>query len=138
MKRTNALLKVSKFHFSKKSVVCFGLHPDVVDYNKWPGLTREMIDNQVKREINNLNELGYNAENVYIDPKTAEKTMRLTLSQNKFDCVLIGAGVRTDPTNFEVFEKAVNIVHELQPQAKICFNTKPDDSAQAVERWLRH
>jgi hypothetical protein len=48
---------------------------------------------------------------------------------------VIGAGVRTISTNFLLFEKVLNVVHEHAPQARICFNTGPFDTAQAVQRW---
>jgi hypothetical protein len=31
-----------------------------------------------------------------------------------------------------LFEKLINMVHEHAPQAKLCFNTKPSGTAQAV------
>ncbi|WP_279379210.1 hypothetical protein [Sphingosinicella ginsenosidimutans] len=40
------------------------------------------------------------------------------------------------PKNFLLFEKVVNIIHGRAPKASICFNTRPDDSTEAVERWL--
>jgi hypothetical protein len=35
-----------------------------------------------------------------------------------------------------LFEKIVNLVHSLAPDAKICFNTTPADTAEAVQRWI--
>ena len=35
-----------------------------------------------------------------------------------------------------LFEKVVNLVHELAPDARICFNTTPADSVEAVRRWV--
>jgi len=58
------------------------------------------------------------------------------LKQKRWDCVMIGAGVRTVPSNFMLFEKLINVVHEHAPQAKICFNTMPNDTAAAVKRWV--
>jgi hypothetical protein len=58
------------------------------------------------------------------------------LEQKRFDCILIGAGVRANPSNFLLFEKLINVVHEHAPQAKLCFNTMPSDTAAAVKRWL--
>jgi hypothetical protein len=49
---------------------------------------------------------------------------------------MIGAGVRANPSNLLLFEKLINVVHEHAPQAKICFNTVPSDTADAVKRWL--
>jgi len=34
-----------------------------------------------------------------------------------------------------LFEKLINLVHEHAPGAKICFNTTPADTAEAVQRW---
>jgi hypothetical protein len=50
--------------------------------------------------------------------------------------VLIGAIVRTIPKNFILFDKLINVVHAHAPQAKLCFNTKPSDTAEAVQRWI--
>jgi hypothetical protein len=62
--------------------------------------------------------------------------LRSALNQNEFDCVLVGAGVRTVPTHFLLFEKIINTIHAHAPGAKICFNTKPSDTAEAVNRWI--
>jgi hypothetical protein len=50
--------------------------------------------------------------------------------------VIIGAGVRANPKYFLLFEKLLNVVHELAPKARIGFNTKPTDTVEAVRRWL--
>jgi hypothetical protein len=68
--------------------------------------------------------------------ETAEEVVRDRLSQKQFNCILIGAGVRTIPKYFILFEKLINVVHEHAPQAKLCFNTKPSDTAEAVQRWV--
>lgn len=33
-------------------------------------------------------------------------------------------------------ERLVNVVHEHAPRAKICFNTRPDDTRESVLRWI--
>jgi hypothetical protein len=50
--------------------------------------------------------------------------------------VVIGAGLRQPPERLLLFEKIVNLVHVHAPQAKICFNTTPADTVQAVQRWI--
>jgi hypothetical protein len=62
--------------------------------------------------------------------------VRSQLEQKRFDCILIGAGVRTNPRNFMLFENLINVVHEHAPHARLCFNTLPSDTAEAVKRWL--
>jgi hypothetical protein len=58
------------------------------------------------------------------------------LASKKFDCVLIGAGLRVDPSQLLLFERIINLVHALAPGASICFNTRPGDSQEAVQRWV--
>jgi hypothetical protein len=57
------------------------------------------------------------------------------LSEKQFDCVVIGAGIRTIPAYFLLFERLVNVVHRAAPGTRICFNTKPSDTAEVVQRW---
>jgi hypothetical protein len=84
-----------------------------------------------------LSRLGYDVQMCLTDfGETAEAVVRGQLKQKLFDCVLIGAGIRTMPSKFLLFEKLVNVVHEHAPQAKLCFNMKPSDMAEAVRRWL--
>ncbi len=122
---------------SKAQVLLIGLNPAVVNYEKWPGLTPEKLEMGLRRDESTLNESGYSTSICFIDHgETAEATISEQLSQTRYDCVLIGAGVRTDPDEFLLFEKAVNLVHQLAPQARICFNTGPTDSVDAVKRWV--
>ena len=108
----------------------------MVDYSKWPDLTPEKLTAALEADRNKLNELGYEANLLFIeDPETAFSVVKNTLDQEQYDCVLIGAGVRTVPEHFIVFERLVNAVHESAPNAKICFNTNPGDTAEAVQRW---
>jgi hypothetical protein len=120
----------------KKRVVLIGWNPEVVDYSKWPDLTPEKLIAALEADRNKLNELGYEANLLFIDnAETAFSVVRNALGQENYDCVLIGAGVRTVPENFIVFERLVNAIHESAPKAKICFNSNPSDTAEAVQRW---
>ncbi len=49
---------------------------------------------------------------------------------------MIGAGLREPRERLLLFEKMLNLVHSLAPQARICFNTTPADTAEAVQRWV--
>jgi hypothetical protein len=68
--------------------------------------------------------------------KTAEAAVASRLHAKQYDCVIIGAGVRTNPKYFLLFERLLNVVHELAPKARIGFNTNPTDTVDAVKRWL--
>jgi hypothetical protein len=50
---------------------------------------------------------------------------------------VIGAGLREPPSRLLLFEQIINLVHALAPQARICFNATPADTAEAVQRWLK-
>jgi hypothetical protein len=91
----------------------------------------------LKSSEDELTGLGYSVQMCLIDfGETAEAVVQSQLKRRRFDCILIGAGVRANPSNFMLFEKLINVVHEYAPQAKICFNTLPNDTAAAVKRWV--
>jgi hypothetical protein len=62
--------------------------------------------------------------------------MRSSVASARYDCVVIGAGVRLPPRGLAIFEVVINAVHKAAPGAAIAFNTRPDDSADAAARWL--
>ncbi len=120
-----------------RNVLLIGLDPTVVNYERWPGLTAEKLEMGLRRDESTLSEIGYNAEICFVDHgATAEDVVKSKLSETDFACVLVGAGVRTDVEEFLLFEKLINVVHEHAPTAKICFNTGPTDSVDAVKRWV--
>ena len=122
---------------STKRVVLIGWNPEVVDYSKWPGLTPERLKASLIADRDKLNGFGYQTSLLFIDSEdTAYATVKAALSNENYDCILIGAGVRTIPEHFLVFEQLVNAAHEAAPDARICFNTNPTDTAEAVKRWL--
>jgi hypothetical protein len=58
------------------------------------------------------------------------------LRSKKYDCVVIGGGVRLPPRNLALFEVVINAIHKAAPEAAIAFNTRPDDSADGAARGL--
>lgn len=122
---------------SDKKVLLTGWNPDAVDYSKWPGLTPEKLLAGLERDRDKLNSLGYEAVLGLIDnADTAANTLTDLLKQQSYDCVLIGAGVRTIDEYILLFEQLINVVHQYAPRARICFNTGPFDSVAAVQRWI--
>jgi hypothetical protein len=121
----------------KINVLLVGWHPDVVDYSKWPGLTSEKLRAGLEGDRDKMNALGYDANLGLINnADTATKDVIGLLSEKTYDCVLIGAGVRRVDDYVLLFEALVNIMHQHVPKAKICFNTGPLDSVDAVQRWV--
>jgi hypothetical protein len=120
-----------------KKVLLVGLLPSVVDFTQVPGLTAEKLTTSLQTQEKALRDMGFDATWCLVDRgETAEAVVRSTLDASAYDVVLIGAGVRTIPGHFMLFEKLVNVVHAHAPSAKICFNTKPDDTSEAVLRWI--
>jgi len=124
----------------EKSVLVIGLDPTLIDFSQpgyAPGMDATKVLAGLKSSEEELTGLGYSVEMCLTDfGETAETVVEERLEQRRFDCVLIGAGVRANPSNLLLFEKLINVVHEHAPQAKICFNTLPSDTAAAVQRWL--
>jgi hypothetical protein len=121
-----------------KRVLMIGLEPKVVDYAALPArLDEPTLRAGLAADEQRLRDLGYNANWLLIDRgETAETVVSAALEEQTFDCVLLGAGIRTVPPLFLLFEKLVNLVHEKAPHAKICFNTSPENTAESVQRWV--
>ena len=124
----------------EKSVFVIGLDPTLIDFSQpgyAPGMDATKVLAGLKSAEEELTRLGYSVQMCLTDfGETAEAVVQSRLGQKQFDCILIGAGVRTNSNNFMLFEKLINVVHKHAPQAKICFNTLPSDTAAAVKRWL--
>jgi len=117
-------------------VIAIGLDPSVVDYSAMPQFTPQMFQSYIEAQIERVRSLGYDVTSCLIDlGDTAEAVTAAALNSQRFDCVLIGAGLR-QADRLLLFEKIINLVHRLAPQANICFNTTPADTAEAVQRWI--
>ena len=122
------------------SVLVVGLDPTLIDFSQPgypPGMSIAKVLAGMKSSEDELTRLGYDVQTCLTDfGDTAVAVVQTQLKRNGFDCVLIGAGVRTNPSHLMLFEQLINVVHEHAPQAKLCFNQLPSDIAEAVKRWL--
>ncbi len=91
----------------------------------------------VEADSAKLEMLGYSVKSLYVDDgKTAEGALTDALTTSRYDCIMIGAGLRVPPY-FLLFEKLINVVHQHAPAStKLCFNSNPTDTAEAVKRWV--
>lgn len=126
----------------KPAVLLVGLEPSLINfsdpaYAAFPGMTAEKVQAGLDKDVAALNALGYAAELCLVDfGKTAEAVLRQRLENQSYDCLLIGAGVRLIAQNTPLFEKLINVAHDRAGKARLCFNTGPTDSADAVRRWI--
>src|SRR5205823_6246357 len=115
----------------EKSVLLIGLDPDLIDFSKpgyAPGMTAAKVNAGLQSCEEELTGLGYSVQRCATDfGATAEAVVLNHLKQKPFACIMIGAGLRTVPANFLLFEKLINVVHEHAPQARLCFNSLPSD-----------
>ena len=54
----------------------------------------------------------------------------------RWDCVVVGGGLRHDPDLLLLFEQVVNLARRHAPGAAIAFNARPDDTYAAAARHL--
>jgi hypothetical protein len=122
---------------TRTTVLAVGIEPAFADLSQFPNLTPELVRHFIETQIQQLRALGYDVESCLIDlGDAAEATLKPALRAKRFDCVVIGVGLRKPPEMLLLFEKVINIVHALAPEAKIAFNTNPADTANAVRRWV--
>jgi hypothetical protein len=125
-----------------KKVLLVGIDPKLIDFSSpefaaFPGMTAEKVEAGIKGAIHQLNEIGYDAQLCWTDfGQTAIQVLNECLKKERFDGVLIGAGIRKPDSNFLLFERMMNAIHESAPQAKFAFNTNPMDTIAAVQRWV--
>ncbi|MEJ8277924.1 hypothetical protein [Pseudonocardia spirodelae] len=80
-------------------------------------------------------ELGIDAREVLVDPADAPReAIAAALRADRYDCVLVGGGLRHSDEYLVLFEDVVNLVHRHAPDAEIAFNATPATCAEAVLR----
>jgi hypothetical protein len=123
-----------------KRVLLVGLDPAKVDFSDPalpPGMSVEKIHAGIKVALADIAERGWQAENCFINPdETAVPTVERCLAGGRYDCVVVGAGVRLPPSRLVLFEALVNAIHRAAPQTAIAFNTRPEDTGPAAARWI--
>jgi hypothetical protein len=122
-------------------VLFIGLQPQTVDFSDPalpPGLDANKIQAGIDLAMRLMAERGWNAEDCMFTPDDAGIGMlNRKLAGGRYDCIVIGGGLRMPPKNLGLFEKVINAVHKAAPGASIAFNEGPDTTPAAVERWIR-
>src|SRR5213083_1626722 len=106
---------------TQKRILLIGLDPTLVDFSRVSGRNAEQVMAAGNAANERLSALGYAVQGCLIDlGATAETVVLETLAQNKFDCIMIGAGIRALPEHTALFECIINAVHQHTPSAKLC------------------
>jgi hypothetical protein len=121
-------------------ILLLGLDPDTVDFSDPalpPGMTAEKVHAGIAVALKQFTEHGWESDVGLIRPdETAGPAVERQLRSAKYDCVVIGGGVRLPPRHLALFEVVINAIRKAAPDAKIAFNTRPNDSADAAARWV--
>ena len=85
-----------------------------------------------------LREAGFDVALCQLDtsPDAAEEQLRAHLRDARFGLAMIGGGIRMIPEHTELFERIVNVLSEVSPGIRLCFNTAPDNTVDALRRWV--
>jgi hypothetical protein len=98
-----------------KRVLLVGLDPATVDFSDPalpPGMTAEKIHAGIKLALADMDGRGWLTENCFINPdETAVPSVERRLADVRYDCVVVGAGVRLPPSRLALFEAVVNAIH---------------------------
>lgn len=121
-------------------VLFIGEEPESVDFSDPalpPGLTADKIHAGIELALDDMKGRGWDAQLCLVQPDaSARATVERALSDQDFDCVVIGGGIRIPPKRLLLFEGLVNAIHSTAPGAAIAFNTSPENTATAAARWL--
>jgi len=99
-----------------KRVLLVGYVPETVDFSDPalpPGMTAEKVHAGIAVALRQFAERP---------DETAGPTVESQLASKRYDCVVIGAGVRLPPRGLALFEVVINAVHKAAPGAAIAFN----------------
>jgi hypothetical protein len=123
------------------TAIQIGLDPDVIDYSspdfaQFPGLSKEKLRAANADNVAALRAAGYRVDNCLISfgDAGADKA-RQWLEANRYDAVLIGAGVRLVAANTLLFESVVNAAHITQPGCRFVFNRAAVATPDDIRRW---
>ncbi|MFC3996361.1 hypothetical protein ACFOVU_10570 [Nocardiopsis sediminis] len=118
-------------------VLTIGLDPKQIDYSMHPGLDEATLTARVEQGNAALRAAGIDAEPCLVtaDPDAAETALRERLAHGPFGVAMIGAGIRMAPEHTLLFERLVNALTEAAPGIRLCFNTSPETTIDAIRRW---
>ncbi len=124
---------------SNATVLSIGLAPSAIDYSRYPDLDEATFTARIEAGENALRAAGFDLVSCQVpaDPDAAEAKLRESAAGSSFRVAMIGAGVRMAPEHTLLFERLVNVVTEIDPGIRLCFNTSPETTIDALRRWVQ-
>lgn len=120
-------------------VLQVGIDPTVVDFSAWPGQSADTLNSRIVAAETDLRREGFAVIPCLVpnDPTGAERAVREALTDQRYDVIEIGSGLRASHDYTPVFERVVNTIIALRPGTPLCFNDSPETTLDAVRRVLR-
>ncbi|NNN32959.1 hypothetical protein HLK59_21860 [Streptomyces sp. S3(2020)] len=121
-------------------VLSIGLHPRVLDYSRMPeGVDEVTFAARIEAANAGLRQAGFDVVPCLIDTAAdhAQEAVREQLRAHTFGLAMIGGGVRMLPEHTVLFERLVNVLTEEAPGIRLCFNSSPENTVEALRRWIR-
>lgn len=120
------------------SILIIGEDPAGIDFSAPdapPGMTAQKITDGLEGARDRLRAAGHRAEILWTGDAIEQQSAD-ALSKDRYDVIVVGAGLRTLPPLADKFERLMNVIMREAPGSVLAFNTKPDDSDAAALRWL--
>ncbi|HEY4211846.1 MAG TPA: hypothetical protein VGM84_10230 [Steroidobacteraceae bacterium] len=121
-------------------ILFIGEQPESVDFNDPalpPGLTAQKIHAGINQALQAIDARGWQGELCLIPPDdSGVREVERRLASASYDCVVVGGGIRVPPRRLMLFEALINAIHRGAPSAAIAFNTSPENTPDAAQRWL--
>ncbi|MFC0219794.1 hypothetical protein ACFFJ7_15470 [Pseudochelatococcus lubricantis] len=121
-------------------ILVIGYDPDSVDYSDPgtpAGLDKEKVWAGTLESLKRIRDYGWQATQCMVKPdRTAADIVSQALSATRYDCIVIGGGVRLSHKSVPVFEIIVDTVRRLAPGIPLAFNEGPATSLESAQRWL--
>jgi len=118
------------------------LDPYTIDFNsdffRGKPLNADVIAGGIKADEARIRGIAHDFEWLLINARGGAKAASVAacaaLAARPVDVVVIGGGVRLDPSQTPVLEALVNAVIDAAPRARVAFKTSPIDTAEAIGR----
>ena len=115
-----------------KHALSIGWHPDVPN-----PMTPDQVRQGLAAAKTKVEASGHTLDFcLLLDAPSDIALIEGALAAQRYDAIVVGAGIRLQAKHHLLFEKIVNLVHRAAPGAAICFNTTPIDTSDAVLRWI--
>lgn len=119
-------------------IVTIGVDPSSLDFSKLE-IDEATLAARIEAGNAAMRDSGFDSVPCLVDPlpDRAEAQVRdLVAAEGPFGLAMIGGGIRAMPENTLLFERLINVLLEIAPGIRFCFNTSPDTTIDAVRRWV--